>query len=373
MKKIAILTNILAPYRLPLFNAIAKDNKVDVLICKENEKNREWIIDENNLFNLIKLKGIELNLKNSLGDHRFIYLKFSVIFYLIFKRPEFIIIGDASFTSHLTAYICKILNIKYIWWNEIIIHTPINKGFVNKLRKKSFKNAYAFLVSGTLAKEFIQSYDVDSDKILILPNAVDNDLYINYYNKFKNQKDKFRDSYNISENDFVFLYIGQFIKRKNMMLMLESFKKAKESDKNIKLFLVGGGEEYEKINNYIKLNNLENDVVVKEFLQTEELSKIYTLSDALIIVSESEPWGMVVNEAMCFGLPILSSYTIGASADLVDKNVGIIVNNYQDADILSKELLNLKNIKWDKTYIQNKVLTWNNNAAIKAVNELIQN
>jgi len=371
MNKIAILTNILAPYRLPLFNAISKANKVDVLICKENEKNREWIMEDKNLFNTITLKGIEFNLKNSLGDHRFIYLKFSIIFYLLFKRPNYIIIGDASFTSHLAAFVCRLLNIKYIWWNEIITYTPITKGFMDKLRRISFKNAYAFLASGTQAKEFIKSYDIDEEKIFIMPNSIDNELYKNYYNKFKPQRETLRNTYNISKDDFVYLYIGQFIKRKNIMLILETFKEALSKDKNLKLFLVGGGEDYEKINNFIEENKLKNYVIVKKFLQVEELSKIYTLSDALVIVSESEPWGMVVNEAMCFGLPILSSYTIGASADLVDNLTGIVVDDYKNISNLSKEFLNIKNTKWDKQYIQNKVINWDNTISIQSINKII--
>jgi len=124
MKKIAILTNIIAPYRLPLFNGIADQSKLDVLICKESEKNREWEINKQQKFKIVKLRGLELTLKNSLGDYRFIYLKISILFYLIFKRPAYLIIGDASFTSYIAALICNILHIKYVWWNEILPFTP---------------------------------------------------------------------------------------------------------------------------------------------------------------------------------------------------------------------------------------------------------
>ena len=367
MKKIAILTNIIPPYRLPLFNGIAKTHKLDVLICKENEENRNWKIESNNLFNIVKLRGIDLTLRNSLGDYRFIYLKFTVVFYLLFKRPDYIIIGDASFTSYLTAFFCKILHIKYMWWNEVLPFTPISKGFVDKLRAYSIRNANHHFVSGTLAKEFIKSYGIKESSITIIPDAIDNDKYFSLYKKYKSQRDKLREEYKIKANEFVFLYVGQFIKRKNIILMLEAFYKAYKEDNNLKFILVGGGEEFETIKKFVKVNNLENSIITKEFVEIEELSQIYTISDSLIIVSESEPWGMIVNEAMCFGLPILASYTVGASADLVDEKSGIVVEEYNDCDILYKNMLKIKDIQWDCNYIQKKVLNWNNEIGIKRI------
>lgn len=371
MKKIAFLTNIIPPYRLPVFNGISKKHKLDVLICKDKEANRQWKLEGERLFNTIKLRGFELSLKNDLGDFRFLYLKFTIIFYLLFKRPDYIIIGDASFTSYLAAFVCKMLNIKYIWWNQLIPYTPINKGFVHKLRKFSYKHAYHHLVAGTLAKEYIKSFGIDEKLITIAPDAIDNQVYINYFNQFKSQREELRQKYNINKDDFVFLYIGQFIKRKNMFLILEGFLKAQQQKENIKLFLVGGGEEELQIKEFIEKNNLTNSVIVLDFLQLEELSKIYTLADALVLLSESEPWGKVVNEAMCFGLPIFASYTIGATPDLVDDNTGIVVDEYKNIDILSNTYIKFTNHKWDKQIIQNKILSWNNETSIARINKVV--
>lgn len=371
MKKIAILTNIIPPYRLPLFNGIAKTHEVDVLICKQTEKNREWKIEDKNLFNVIQLRGIELSLKNSLGDYRFIYLKFTVLFYLLFKKPEYLIIGDASFTSYFSAFICKLLNIKYIWWNEVLPFTPISKGFVDKLRSYSIQNAYHHFVSGTLAKEFIESYGVNEETITIVPDAVDNELYFDYYQEFSSSREEFRKNYHIKKDEFVFLYVGQFIQRKNIMLILNTFKKALNEDNNLKLFLVGGGEQQAEIEKFVKDNSLAESVTIKEFLDTKELSKVYTLSDALIIVSESEPWGMVVNEAMCFGLPVLASYTVGASADLIDNNTGFVIQNFNDTQELAHTILDFKSKKWNRENIQEKVFGWNNELAIVNTNEIV--
>jgi len=372
MKKIAILTNIITPYRLSLLNIIAKYYRLDVLVCKENEINRKWKINSHQRFNIIKLKGFELTLKNSLNDYRFIYLKFSILFYLIFKKPECLIIGDASFTSYFAAFLCNVLKIKYIWWNEILPFTPINKGLVEKMRNYAIKNASHHFVSGTLAKKFIQNYGIEDNKISIIPNAIDNQKYFKYYRKYKNQRESLRKKYYILKNDFVFLYVGQFIERKNIDIILKSFKQAYDKDKNIKLFLIGGGIKEKEIEKFIYQNNLNNQIIIKDFLQEDELSKIYVASDALLLLSESEPWGMVVNEAMCFGIPVIVSYKVGAGADLVDEKSGVVVKKYRDIKIVSKILLKVKVKKWSKQYIQEKILKWNNNLAIERIINIIR-
>lgn len=373
MKKIAILTNIIAPYRLPLFNGIADKCKLDILICKETEKNREWEIDKKQKFKTVKLRGFELTLKNSLGDYRFIYLKFSILFYLIFKRPAYLFIGDASFTSYFAALLCNILRIKYIWWNEILPFTPISKGVVEKMRRYSITRASHHFVSGTLAKEFIQNYGIEDKKISIIPDAVDNQKYFSYYQKYKDQKESIRKKYNISEKDFVFLYVGQFIERKNIDTIMKSFQMLHKTDKNVKLFLVGGGIEKEKIEKFVLQNHLNDFVIIEDFLKEEELSKIYTISNALLILSESEPWGMVVNEAMCFGLPVIASRKVGAGADLIDDKSGVVVEKYKDKEIVSQALLDVKMKQWSKKYIQEKVSEWNNDTAISNIVNMEQN
>lgn len=362
MKKVVILTNIIPPYRLPLFNGVAEKVKLDVLICTTREKNRTWDLPKGTKFNIKKLYGISLSLKNSLNDYRFIYLKFSILFYLLFNRPDKLVIGDASLTSYFAAFCCKLLNIKYIWWNEILPFTPISKGIVDKLRKFAIKNADHHFVSGTLAKEFILSYGVSEKDISIIPDAVDNDKYFGYFQKYKPFKEEIRKKYNIQKNDYVLLYVGQFIERKNIDIMLEAYKEIYKQDKNVKFIMVGSGELTEKIITYKRKHDLQG-LIVENFMPSDELAKLYVISDLLILVSKSEPWGMVVNEAMCFGIPVLLSSNIGAGADLVDENTGKIVHNI-DAFKLRECIQFMKKKNFSSSLIVKKIKEWNNDIAI---------
>lgn len=366
MKKVAILTNIVPPYRLPLFNGITEKVDLDILVCANNEKNRNWELNKDNKFNVKTLFGFSFSLKNKLNDYRFIYLKFGVLFYLLLNNPDKLIIGDASWTSYFAAFCCKVLGIDYIWWNETLPYTPIKKGIIDKFRSYSIKNASHHFVSGTLAKEFIMDYGVDENRITIIPDAVDNKKYFEYYKENEPFSKEIRSYYGFNSNDFVILYVGQFIERKNIKIMLEAYEDLYEKDKKIKFIMVGGGSLKSKILKYKQKNHLKG-LIVEDFMSSNELAKLYTIADLMILVSKSEPWGMVVNEAMCFGVPVLLSENVGAGADLVNDDTGLIVSESVNKKELVKNIEIIIEKEWNVRLIQNRISDWNNLVAIKRV------
>lgn len=368
MKRIALLTNIIPPYRLPLFNGIGEQVELDVLVCTDNEKNRSWHVNDQYKFNVKKLHGITLSLRNDLNDYRFIYMKFSILFYLIKNRPHKLVIGDASLTSYFAALCCKALKINYIWWNETLPFTPIKQGLLGKLRRFSIKNAMHHFVSGTLAKEFILNYGIEEKKITVIPDAVDNEKYIEYYSKLKPIRNEIRIRYGITKDDFTMLYVGQFIDRKNIQLMLDTYRELYKSDKNIKFILVGGGELERKIKQYKEEHNLDG-LIILDFLESDKLAELYTIADVLLLISKSEPWGMVVNEAMCFGVPVVVSKFVGAGADLVNIRTGFIVKELQIMNLVNA-MFQLKSSDFDKLTITEKVNSWSNE---RAINNAIKN
>ena len=107
------------------------------------------------------------------------------------------------------------------------------------------------------------------------------------------------------------------------------------------LVFVGDGVLRSKLEEYSKERNLDN-VYFIGFKNQTELPKYYTLADVLVLPSGAgETWGLAVNEAMCFGLPIIVSDVVGCGPDLVKDNVNGFIFPLDDAEQLSLRLKDL--------------------------------
>ena len=148
-----------------------------------------------------------------------------------------------------------------------------------------------------------------------------------------------RDSESIEENEFIkeikeiknstlFLYIGVFEERRNILFLLEVFQKVSKQIENSKLIIIGKGKQ-----NYVAMCKeklielgLENDVIYREKLEQKYMPAIYQASDAFLLPTRYEIFGMVLLEAMYYGLPVFTTYN-GGSSTLINNENGIIIEN----------------------------------------------
>ena len=98
--------------------------------------------------------------------------------------------------------------------------------------------------------------------------------------------------------------------------MLRAYEKLNNKDWG--LILVGDGPEMQNIQKYIQTHKLEN-VFLPGFLDENELAKYYTYANVFVLPSISEPWGLVTNEAMAAGLPVIISQNCGCYPDLIEE------------------------------------------------------
>ena len=123
---------------------------------------------------------------------------------------------------------------------------------------------------------------------------------------------------------------ARFISIKNLPVLVEAYAQflASRPSTNLNLVLLGDGEEREVIETLCAELGLKDRVLLPGFRQYEELPSFYGLADGFIHVSSVEPWGLVVNEAMSAGLPVIVSRVCGCADDLVrDGENGFTVNH----------------------------------------------
>ena len=130
--------------------------------------------------------------------------------------------------------------------------------------------------------------------------------------------------------------MGQIIHRKGIDILLST---AKRLPNEIGIYLVGGepNEEYLEIINKYNLSNVH----FEGFKNKKELESYYRAADVFVLPTREDVWGLVINEAMAFGLPCISTNKCGAALELIeDENTGYILKNL-NADILCEKILDL--------------------------------
>ena len=310
-RKIVILHNIISPYKTLLFNALheAYDN-FKVLYISESERRREWVIDTNELkFPYEIMFPVPTDEVHSVLLFRKTWMCLNAL------NPEILIIGGYSYTSSWAGlFWAKKNKRKIILWsssNEDDHRRVFYKEFVKIL---FVRNCDAYNVYGTKSRDYLSKLGAKEDKIFIVGNNTDNDFYYNETAKWRRVRDHLIKEFGIPKKNF--LYIGRFSEEKNIFFMLDAFKQAVGDNKGWGMILIGNGPQKGEVEHYIKKFNLEN-VFMPGFQQKEEIPQYLAVSDVFILPSISETWGLVVNEAMAAGLPVLVSRKCGCYPDIV--------------------------------------------------------
>lgn len=243
-------------------------------------------------------------------------------------------------------------------------YSPYSKGYKKKclisdifyIFCRNYKKAH-FITKSKISTDFLKKKGYQNVETLGVGLDVDrfnkNVMINKKVEKLKNNK---------AENCYL-LYIGKIEERRNTLFLLELLKSILKEKANYKLILVGkGNKEYvEKCKKFISENDLQNNVVWIESLKQDEIPQLYNTSDMFLLPTQHEIFGMVLLEAMYFGLPVLTTYNGGSSVLIdngkngfienvnIDKWKKIILNNIENKEIGKKAKMTIENqFTWDK-------------------------
>jgi len=307
--KIVILHNIISPYKTLLFNALHEiyyDFKV--LYISESEHRREWEINKDD----IKFP-YEIMFSVPTDEVSPVSLFHKTWRALNLLNPEILIIGGYSYSAYWAGFFwAKKNKRKVILWSSSN-EDDHKRVFYKELVKSLFvRNCDAYNVYGTKNRDYLVKLGAKKDRISMVGNNTDNDFYYNETMKWRKTRDTLCQEYAMPAHNF--LYIGRFSPEKNIIHLLEAYKKI--GNNNWGLILVGNGPQKKEIENYIQKHKIRN-VFLPGFKQKEEIPQYLAISDVFVLPSISEPWGLVVNEAMAAGLPVLVSRKCGCYPDIV--------------------------------------------------------
>lgn len=174
----------------------------------------------------------------------------------------------------------------------------------------------ACLAIGTLNYDFYRSHGVGEAKLFFVPYTVDNTFFLQAAQRAKLRQDELRAQFGLPVHKPLILFASKMIRRKRPMDVLLAYQNLRERHMDAALVFVGAGNQEQLLRQYVRDHKLEG-VYFLGFRNQSELPSLYAIADVFVLPSENEPWGLIINEVMCAGLPVVATDEIGAVVDLV--------------------------------------------------------
>ena len=321
--RVLFLINIPSPYRVQFFNELGTLCDLTVLYQKKNssERNSKWTAENHENYRIVYLSGTSTDVDKAFCPN--------VIRYFDKSYDAIIICGTASLTEILAIEWCKLKKIPYIIEGDGAFAKTGN-GFKEKLKKHLISGGSLLFSTCEEHDKYYTHYGANPSKVVRyrFSSLLEEDIISGIVPK--EEKIALRTELGMKE-EYIVLAVGQFIYRKGFDVLLEA---ATQLPSNIGIYIVGGNPTEEYLA-FVRDNSLEN-VHFEGFKTKDELKKYYKAADIFVLPTREDIWGLVVNEAMAYGLPVVTTDRCNAGLELVQNDVnGYIVPVDSSLDIRS--------------------------------------
>jgi glycosyltransferase involved in cell wall biosynthesis len=221
------------------------------------------------------------------------------------------------------------------WWREAV-------------KRRLVRQFSAALVGGTPHREYVVELGLPPDRVFDGYDVVDNDYFAAGADAARADAAALRNRHGLPER--YFLASGRFIAKKNFPRLVRAFSayRASAGAGGWDLVILGDGPEKPELLRQIDRAGVRDAVRLPGFKPLSDLPTYYGLAGALVHASTTEQWGLVVNEAMAAGLPVVVSRACGCAADLVTDGVtGFTFDPYREAE-LTRALLTVAAPDFDR-------------------------
>lgn len=337
--KVAVLHNIIAPYIVPVFNRLSKlDNiKLKVFFYDKTANNRIWRVPEDIWFDYKVIPSFVVELQSRNNDP--LWLSPTALSELIKGKFDVVIsTGHESLGTYLGLIYSK------LWCKPLIFRSESTANEQSWRRKLSLpllkilaRHSNACITTGSRAKDYLIHLGVAPQKVsVVYDNVVDVMYYQQVSSLNEEEKIKIKTRLGLASSQII-LYVGQLIERKGLKDLLSAFACLQTKGIDAKLLIVGYGPQEEELKSFCTQKRLKG-VSFLGGKNKEELLVYYAIADVFVLPSLSEVWGLVINEAMACGLPVITTRNVGASADLVKDGINGFVVPSQDEQALFEVL-----------------------------------
>lgn len=338
--RVAFATNMISPYRVPLFAALAgvHDWEFKLFSSCESEFDRQWKpvhdppFSHKRSFNLSYTRRIKHSGTVSFTDRRQVHIPLGLWADLWRFRPDLIISSEMGARSVIAATYTFLMRKRMVVWFYSTLRTEVDIGWKQRfLRRALIRMADAFVGMGMEARCYLESLGVDPEAIFDARNAID----LGRCQSQTGEQERNLMRRHLGVSGLCFLYVGRINQLKGLDRLLEAWEAfCAQNGMEASLLLVGDGPERGNLEKHISRRRLGN-VRFLGHREPEQLPEIYGAADVFVFPTLEDVWGLVVNEALTFGLPVICSKYAGCASDLIiqDRN-GWVVDPKDSGDLL---------------------------------------
>ena len=332
MKRVLYLTSIASPYRVRFFDELSKYCDVTVLYYdrshEQKDRSADWFTSGSGAH-----KGVQLQKRVATIAGESLCL---VVIPWLKKKFDVVVIHGYSSTTAMLA-------IAWLKLHKIPFYLEVDGGLIREESAKKYKfkkllvgSADRWLSSGDATTEFLVHYGAVREKCRKYPFSSLDGEDILPAPVPREEKLALRRRLGM-ECENMILSIGQFIPRKGFDVLMQA---AARGIPNADIFIVGGEptEEYLQMCRELKLTNVH----FVGFMKKEKLAEVYRAADLFVLPTREDIWGLVINEALAYGLPTITTDRCVAGLELIENGINGAIVPVGDPDALAgkiKELL----------------------------------
>jgi glycosyltransferase involved in cell wall biosynthesis len=314
--RIAVIVNMVAPYTRPLFECLAQRDDCQLLVVSETpmERDRRWMPEADLPFDHVLLESWTLDLSRlAVGSgfrtrtDTYLYVPKRPVSPLMAFAPDAVVAGGGGIWSSPANIAALVARRRrgwgfVPWWGSFSRPNPtLPRRLAEPWVKAFMRAADAWLVYGSRQARSVLELGADEDRVVFAP--------ITPLVQKVPAADRAR-----GDGATRYLFVGRLIEQKGLDVLLDAFARLEGGE----LWIVGDGP----VRPLVEAASANDPRIrVIGHLTGEALTRAYCDADVLVLPSLYEPWGLVVHEALAYGLPVIASDQVGAAADLVERGV----------------------------------------------------
>lgn len=320
MKTVCWLTNIASPYKMEMLSLLSKDINLIILLNDDASigRNDGWYSREHGNAELVT---VEKNYRKQIIE--------------LAKRCDVLI--DSMYATSVGIYAVSCFR---FYRKKVFIHA--DGGIPRKLPLhqnagvRLFMNRHHYaLSSGNVTDRYFRYYGFPQKRIFHYRFSSLNRETIQKHQEMRLAKEKYREELGLG-NTFTFISVGRALYRKGFDILLKAYKESGLD--TVSQLLIVGGEATPDLNALIQSNDIKN-VTFYPFINSADLDKYYAASDAFILCTREEIWGLVINEALSFSLPVIVSDNCVAGEEFRDLGEDVVLLPNEDVSAYATAML----------------------------------